>query len=333
MNEVFGTVGKITTEITKEVDGMVRKAETMKSWDELNVSARTRNYLKKNFNSISDVIKHGRCLVYDFGSVDSPKWESELMGAIKEAGLVRPKADFATSFRVGFLYASVFWDNREDFIWHIDQLSNEQYENFVGMSDESLESVRLSLYDRLAEREYKVICRRFGLDGDEGQGFESVARCFHITRECVRQIEVKALRKLRKHNTLPALFDAPSELNGAISDLKNELDELHKDPTFKRECELIMKLRRMEKLPFRYSDAAGKQISLSELLDFTPIERLDLSVRTYNCLKRARINTVSDIVSYPKDAWRKVRNLGCCQLEEVVEKLHSIGYEDFSVDI
>lgn len=130
MNEIFVTVEEITAKTTKEVENMVRKAETLKSLDELNVSARTRTYLKKNFDSIDDVIKHGRCLVYDFGSVGSSKWESELTSAVKEAGLIRPKTDFARSFRIGFLYASIFWDNREDFIWHIDQLSNEQYERY-----------------------------------------------------------------------------------------------------------------------------------------------------------------------------------------------------------
>lgn len=333
MNEIFVTVEEITAKTTKEVENMVRKAETLKSLDELNVSARTRTYLKKNFDSIDDVIKHGRCLVYDFGSVGSSKWESELTSAVKEAGLIRPKTDFARSFRIGFLYASIFWDNREDFIWHIDQLSNEQYESFVGMSDEDIENVKVSLCDRLTEREYKVICRRFGLDGDEGCDLESVAQYFRVTRERVHQIEAKALRKLRHRNTLPALFDAPIELNAAIRDLISELDELHQDPIFKRECELLMKLERMKKLPLRYSDAAGGQLDLNELLDSTPIEKLDLSVRTYNCLKRAGIDVVSDILRYPKDAWCKVRNLGRHHLEEVIEKMHSVGYEDFSVNV
>ena len=334
MNEVFETVEEITARTTKEVENMVRKAETLKSLDELNVSARTRTYLekKRNFDSIDDVIKHGRCLVYDFGSVDSSKWESELTSAVKEAGLVRPKTDFARSFRIGFLYASIFLDNKEDFIWHIDQLSNEQYESFVGMSDEDIENVRLSLCDRLTERECEIICRRFGLDGDEGYDLESVAQYFQVTREHVRQIEAKALRKLRNRNTLPALFDASSELNAAIRDLRSELDELHQDPVFKRERELLTKLERMKKLPLRYSDAAGGQLDPNALLDSTPIEKLDLSVRTYNCLKRAEIDTVSDILCYPKDAWCKVRNLGRPFLAEVVNKMHSVGYEEFAVD-
>lgn len=333
MNELFGTVVEIMDETTKEVKNMVRKAETLKSLDELNVSARTHTYLKKNFDSIGDVIKHGRCLVYDFGSVDSSKWESELTSAVKEAGLVRPKTDFVRSFRIGFLYASIFWDNKEDFIWHIDQLSNEQYESFVGMSDEDIENVRLSLCDRLTEREYKIICRRFGLDSEESHDLESVAQYFRVKRERVRQIEVKALSKLRYSNTLPVLFDAPSELNDVISNLKSELDELHKDPIFKRERELLMKLERMKKLPLRYSDVAGGQLDPNTLLDSTPIEKLDLSVRAYNCLKRAGIDTVSDILCYPKDAWCKVRNLGRPFLAEVVNKMHSVGYEEFAINV
>ncbi len=241
---------------------MVRKAETLKSIDELNVSARTRSFLEKHFDSIDSIIKYGRNLVYNYIIIDSPKWESELASAIKEAGLVRPRTDFTRSFRIGLLYAFIFWDNREDFIWHIDQLSNEQYESFVGMSDEDIESVKLSLCDRLKEREYAVICRRFGLDGDETQDFESVAQYFQITRERVRQIEAKALRKLKNYNTLPALFDAPIELNDVASSLKSELDEF-----FNRERELSKRLERLEKLPFKYSDAAGEQINPSKLLD------------------------------------------------------------------
>lgn len=334
MNEVFETVEEITARTTKEVENMVKRAETLKSLDELNVSARTRTYLKKNFDSIGDVIKHGRCLVYNFGSVDSSKWESELASAVKEAGLIRPKTDFARSFRIGFLYASIFWnDNKESFAWRIDQLSNEQYESFVGISDEDIESVKLSLCDRLKEREYAVICRRFGLDSDGDRDLESIARHLQTTRERVRQIEVKALRKLRSRNTLPAIFEAPIELNDTIRNLKSELDELHQDPIFERERELLMKLERMKKLPLRYSDAAGGQLDLSELLDSTPIEKLDLSVRAYNCLKHAEIDTISDILCYPKDAWCKVRNLGRKGMAEVVNKMHSVGYEEFAVDI
>lgn len=55
------------------------------------------------------------------------------------------------------------------------------------------------------------------------------------------------------------------------------------------------------------------------------IEELDLSVRSYNCLKRAAVNTVEDLVNKTEDDMMKVRNLGRKSLEEVIFKLKSLG--------
>ena len=55
------------------------------------------------------------------------------------------------------------------------------------------------------------------------------------------------------------------------------------------------------------------------------IEELDLSVRSYNCLKRAGINTVQDLVNRTEEDMMKVRNLGRKSLEEVIQKLETLG--------
>ena len=55
------------------------------------------------------------------------------------------------------------------------------------------------------------------------------------------------------------------------------------------------------------------------------IEDLDLSVRSYNCLKRAGINTVEELVQRDEDEMMKVRNLGRKSLEEVQQKLEALG--------
>jgi len=55
------------------------------------------------------------------------------------------------------------------------------------------------------------------------------------------------------------------------------------------------------------------------------IEELDLSVRSFNCLKRAGINTVEDLVNRTEDDMMKVRNLGRKSLEEVINKLTAMG--------
>lgn len=55
------------------------------------------------------------------------------------------------------------------------------------------------------------------------------------------------------------------------------------------------------------------------------IEELDLSVRSYNCLKRAGINTVQELVQKSEEDMMKVRNLGKKSLEEVIAKLEAMG--------
>jgi len=57
----------------------------------------------------------------------------------------------------------------------------------------------------------------------------------------------------------------------------------------------------------------------------TTIEELDLTVRSYNCLKRAAINTVEDLTNKTPDEMMKVRNLGKKSLEEVINKLNGMG--------
>jgi len=61
-----------------------------------------------------------------------------------------------------------------------------------------------------------------------------------------------------------------------------------------------------------------------KVLEMT-IEELDLSVRSYNCLKRAGINTVEDLISRTEADMMKVRNLGRKSLEEVIQKLDALG--------
>lgn len=68
-------------------------------------------------------------------------------------------------------------------------------------------------------------------------------------------------------------------------------------------------------------DDKGKE----KALEMT-IEELDLSVRSFNCLKRAGINTVEDLINKSEDEMMRVRNLGRKSLEEVMAKLDSLGF-------
>lgn len=74
-------------------------------------------------------------------------------------------------------------------------------------------------------------------------------------------------------------------------------------------------------------DNKGKE----KVLEMT-IEELDLSVRSFNCLKRAGINTVEDLINKSEEDMMKVRNLGRKSLEEVIHKLESLGFNLRSED-
>ena len=70
-------------------------------------------------------------------------------------------------------------------------------------------------------------------------------------------------------------------------------------------------------------DVSGKSEKILEM----NIEDLDLSVRSYNCLKRASVNTVGDLTEKSEEDMMKVRNLGRKSLEEVLNKLKELGLE------
>ena len=68
-----------------------------------------------------------------------------------------------------------------------------------------------------------------------------------------------------------------------------------------------------------------KELSEKDKMLETPIEELEFSVRSYNCLKRAGIHTVADILTRTEHDMMKVRNLGKKSLDEVVNKINSLG--------
>jgi len=79
----------------------------------------------------------------------------------------------------------------------------------------------------------------------------------------------------------------------------------------------------MSDMSILVSKEEDKQVKLMEL----PIEEMDLSVRSYNCLKRAGINTIQDLLKKSRSDMFKVRNLGAKSVEEVIQKLESYGFQ------
>ena len=69
----------------------------------------------------------------------------------------------------------------------------------------------------------------------------------------------------------------------------------------------------------------GDEGEVKEQILNKTIEELDFSVRSFNCLKRAGINTVGDLINKSPDEMMRVRNLGKKSLEEVIAKLEEYG--------
>lgn len=354
MDETFETV-VVKTETTKEVENMVRKAETLKSLDELNMPKRAKTYLTGKFDSLDEIIWYGRKMSYIYtcypeDAKKSRKSTLELINALDEAGFIRHDINFC----IGRLYRIVFMGTTDivtmpayfdDFcetvekasnsetIYHVDYcMGNEKYESFEKPIDEQLNVVKWSLLTRLTEREYKVIAYRLGFEDGISHSLEQTGIHFCVTRERVRQIEAKALRKLKHSNTLPKIIPSSDEQRAEIATIINEIEELRKDPIFKKEAELRQRLRTISKMPFKCAEEAAKYLD-GGYLDSSDIERLGLSVRTYSCLRRAGINTVADIIALPKEDWSKVRNLSRLGVEEIEEKIRAAGLADFSIEI
>lgn len=165
------------------------------------------------------------------------------------------------------------------------------------------------MHKALTERENKVLQMRY----EWGMTLNEVGVEIGITQERVRQIEAKAFRKLHYRTYHYELECVPKkELRGAqlqVEHYKAQADYLQ------RELDRIRGI-----VPAQREEMEKK----STLLE-TPIENLDLSVRSYNCLKRAGIQTLGDLCGKTYAEMMKVRNLGKRSLAEIEDKMKENG--------
>lgn len=156
----------------------------------------------------------------------------------------------------------------------------------------------------LTEREQQAIAEYFG----NGGTLESTAKLWNVTKERARQIIAKAVRKLRH----PMRFKAIKYgLEGWERQKAIEQEDLMLD---EQEAMLIHRRAIVEQL------IEEKQ----EIKRETTIEDMPLSVRTYNCLGRAGIRTLDDLLDYARNNGEeglcRIRNLGRKSLAELYEK-------------
>lgn len=181
------------------------------------------------------------------------------------------------------------------------------YSIYVPAIIESLET--------LTEREQKVIRLRF----QSGLTYEQAGKHFNVTRERIRQVEAKAIRKLRhprhwkhwKKDTMDKMFEVAEDRDR----LRLENMELKS-----RLTKIMDAMGMKEEQKQRVMDTKEKAPDVS-------LDELELSVRSYNCLKRAGITKLSDFEGWTTERLMKVRNLGRKSMEEVLYKLREHGVE------
>ena len=182
----------------------VRPANTIMFLDELTIDNRTFNNVSRNLKSLDEAVLVGRFVAYDLENnpnADHPIWKMSLARALDDAGLIRHDLD-KKSFLVGELYSAIgtFAEPKDIF------KDNKKYELFRNLTASQLAKVHSALEDRLSGRELLVILRRFGLENGEKWSRAELASEFGCSSERVRQMELKAIKKLRNFNQLPPFW-------------------------------------------------------------------------------------------------------------------------------
>lgn len=172
----------------------------------------------------------------------------------------------------------------------------------------------------MTDRERDVVMRRYY----HQKTLKEVGEEIGVKQERVRQIEAKAIRKMRNtHCSYIMLHGIKAYIDKRVNEKVDAELEFRK-----KELEVEYRQKIGQLATEKPKDVYARVLALT-------IEELDLTVRSYNCLKRAWCETVKDIVErYPtyKSAMN-IRNLGRKSLREISEKMNEIGvnwptYED-----
>ena len=175
----------------------------------------------------------------------------------------------------------------------------------------------------LTAREEKVLWLRFF----DGMDYEAAGKVFGVTRERIRQVEHKALRKMKWRKNVRQLMsigitaywqqEVEQTAQGIADAYKAALDKEYAERVADWEAN-----RESEPTARPDTEAEIERIRRLKM----PIEEMDLSVRSYNCLKRGCMNTVEDITLRTYEQMMHVRNLGRKSLDEITQRLTELGF-------
>lgn len=169
----------------------------------------------------------------------------------------------------------------------------------------------------LPTREKAMLCMRYR----DGKTLEEIGKATKLTKERVRQILMEVFRKLRHPSRFNYIF-APRKLIDEV----NERTQAYKDKKLQLNSLIIETIGHIKTLAKALKEVgATVNIDLEPAIGERELDSFGLSVRTYNCLKRAGINTIAELASKTPDEMTKVRNLGRKSMQEVQDLLLSLG--------
>lgn len=201
-------------------------------------------------------------------------------------------------YPLNLIYA-VFEDSAEEIAERADTISDINA------------SIEYVLYT-LSDRERKILKNRFV----DLMTLEQTGKLFGVTRDRIRQIEAKAIRKLR-HPSRAKYFKYG--VSGIIENIRMDY--------YNKFSELEGKLIELCKLNVKTADEVIQEKEIRKKFAPTSIEQMDLSVRSYNCLKRVGIGTLQQLAQLSYDDLIRIRNLGRRSVDEIIGKLNEYGYE------
>ena len=196
-------------------------------------------------------------------------------------------------------------------------------DNYPDLYDDIVESFdkRFNELNIYTNREMMIFNLRYKNYYTLGQ----IANEIGISTERVRQILAKAVRKLMKPNVFNRLVEHETKLEMLNAEETSRIrSELKKEMSLEVAMDIVA-----EKFGFESKEALEECLNNggrfgNDKLDMT-IDELDLTVRSYNCLKRRRVNTVGELVEYTLEDLMGFRNMGRKSIREVVEKVHNLG--------
>ena len=161
----------------------------------------------------------------------------------------------------------------------------------------------------LTEREHNIIQERYKYQ----KTLEEIGKAWLITRERARQLLVKALRKTKRHQRYFELGEYANLQRKAQEEYQAYIEAKKKEWDYESAKAYIAEYE----AEYQKSDAYKLAQSIDDL---------DFSVRTYNCLARAGIRTIAELLERDTEDLMKLRNLGRKSLREIIKKMEEAGY-------